>query len=314
VPAVCATAPEQRGVARFRRSIPTSAEPPLALRSSRADEFTATDEPDGLGRTTVLRAAPSLHRVSFVLPAFNEEANIARAVETTIAAASRFCGAYEVIVVDDGSSDGTARVVAQLMVDDPSIRLLQHGTNRGYGHALRTGFSNATLEYVFFTDADNQFDMSELPRLLAWATNADCVAGYRTVRRDPRARRINAWAWNRLVRMLFYVPVRDVDCAFKLFRRSALSGITIESGGAMINTEIMAKLARAGHTIVEVGVTHHPRTAGSASGADLGVILRALREVRRMYPKLVELDAPSRAGHLLPVLGDAVAGEAGPQG
>ena len=241
-------------------------------------------------------------RVSFVLPAFNEEANITRALETTVVAARRYCRAYEVLVVDDGSSDRTAELVEHAMRSDDAIRLLRHEANRGYGSALQTGFANATLDFVFFTDADNQFDMDELPLLLAWASTADCVAGYRKQRRDPLARYMNAWAWNRLVRMLFCIPVRDVDCAFKLFRRSALTDITIESGGAMINTEIMAKLSRAGRTIVEVGVTHRPRTAGAASGADLAVIMRALREVRVMYPKLAALTAPSGPDPAVPLV------------
>ena len=155
--------------------------------------------------------------------------------------------------------------------------------------------------FVFYTDADNQFDMNELPLLLAWSNQADVVAGFRRVRQDPFLRRANAWAWNRLVRALFYVPVRDIDCAFKLYRREPLASIEVESRGAMIDTEIMVKLARRGSAIVEVGVTHLPRTAGTARGADPKVILRALREVWRMYPTLSRLDpgapsAPFRGG------------------
>ena len=121
-------------------------------------------------------------------------------------------------------------------------------------------------------------------------------------------RRMNAWAWNRLVRMLFYVPVRDIDCAFKLFRRSALANLRIESGGAMINTEIMVKLSRAGRTVVEVGVTHHPRTAGDAHGANLRVILRAFREVTRMYPSLTDLAPTTIRGRVLPAATEAASG------
>jgi hypothetical protein len=165
------------------------------------------------------------------------------------------------------------------------------------------------MDFVFFTDADNQFDLDELPLALAWADHADVVAGYRAVRRDPVVRRVNAWAWNRLVRVLFYAPVRDVDCAFKLFRRGPLADIQIESRGAMINTEVMVKLARAGCRIVEVAVTHHPRTAGRPQGAKLRVILRALREVAMMYPQLGKLGpGPAPAASI----GDAVAAPAGP--
>jgi glycosyltransferase involved in cell wall biosynthesis len=230
-----------------------------------------------------LASAPQRYRVSFVLPAFNEEANILKAIDETVSVASRCCAAYEVVVVDDGSTDETARLVAGRADQQPEIRLVRHRSNRGYGEALRTGFSHASLDFVFFTDSDNQFDLGELPLLLAWADRADLVAGYRKRRRDPLVRRLNAWAWNRLIRVLFYIPVRDVDCAFKLFRRSALTDITIESRGALINTEIVVKLARRGAHIVEVGVTHLPRTAGEPSGADPRVILRAFREIARMY-------------------------------
>jgi glycosyltransferase involved in cell wall biosynthesis len=230
------------------------------------------------------------HAVSFVLPAHNEEENITRAIESTVAVALRTCSAFEVIVVDDGSSDRTAELVEVCATRHPQVRLVQHSRNKGYGEALRSGFSHATQEFVFYTDADNQFEMQELPLLLAWADQADVVAGYRRVRRDPVFRRANAWCWNRLVRALFFVPVRDIDCAFKLYRRESLAAIEVESRGAMIDTEIMVKLARRGSTIVEVGVTHLPRTAGSTSGANAGVILRALREVWRMYPELSRLD------------------------
>ena len=125
---------------------------------------------------------------------------------------------------------------------------------------------------MFFTDADNQFDMDEIELLLAWVDKADVVAGYRRDRQDPLLRKVNAWGWNRIVRWLFYVPVRDIDCAFKLFRRTALQTLEMESRGAMINTEIMVKLARRGCTIVEVGVSHYPRTSGAPQGARVRVI------------------------------------------
>jgi hypothetical protein len=271
----------------------TFAELPVALRHN----VVRVGNEDERARSPVTTAATwqPRHRVSFVLPAFNEDANIARAIDSTVAAAERYCEAYEVLVVDDGSTDRTAGVVAQAMRSNPSIRLMHHSTNKGYGQALRTGFEHARLDFVFFTDADNQFDMDELPLLLAWANTADCVAGYRKRRQDPLIRRANAWVWNRLVRILFFVPIRDIDCAFKLIRRSALTRMTIESGGAMINTEIITKLSRAGRTIVEVGVTHHPRLAGSPHGASVGVILRAFVEVTFMYPRLAHL-APVDGG------------------
>jgi glycosyltransferase involved in cell wall biosynthesis len=237
----------------------------------------------------------SRHAVSFVLPAYNEESNIAEAVLSTVSVGRRYCSAFEVIVVDDGSADDTADVVEGFTLHYPEVRLVRHGMNRGYGEALHTGFRAARLDFIFFTDADNQFDMDELPLLLALADNAEVVAGYRKIRADPPMRLLNAWAWNRMVRLLFYVPVRDIDCAFKLFRRSALLNLEIDSRGAMINTEIMVKLARSGCRIVEVGVSHRARTEGTPQGAKLRVIVRAFREVLHMYPWLTTM-GPFRGG------------------
>jgi len=227
--------------------------------------------------------------VSFVLPSFNEELNIEEAMAQVIGVARRLCSEFELLIVDDGSTDNTAALVMEAAAHEPSVRLIRHEVNRGYGEALRSGFAAARFEFVFFTDADNQFDVNELELLLAWSDRADVVAGFRKVRRDPTMRRVNAWGWNRIVRWLFYVPVRDIDCAFKLFRTAALREIDIESRGAMINTEIMVKLARDGCRVVEVGVTHLPRTAGESSGANLRVIARAFREVIQMYPILTDI-------------------------
>ena len=233
------------------------------------------------------RPRPSL---SVVLPAYNEESNIGAALRSTVEVAERLCGEFEILVVDDGSTDRTAELVMSSSLHVPTVKLVSHDRNLGYGEALRSGFAMARHEFVFFTDADNQFDLAELELLLASADCSDVVAGYRKVRRDPMMRKVNAWGWNRLVRWLFYVPVRDIDCAFKLFRRSALEAVDIESRGAMINTELMVKLARRGCRIVEVAVTHRPRQAGAPHGAKLRVIGRALREVRTMRASLRALD------------------------
>ena len=230
------------------------------------------------------------HTLSIVLPAFNEEDNIKESVARATTVAERLCADHEVIVVDDGSRDATATVLRELAAGDPRVRLVPHGVNRGYGEALRSGFLAARMELVFFTDADNQFDLDELEAFLPWIDRVDVVAGYRMRRQDPLARRVMARSWNYLVRVLFFVPVRDIDCAFKLFRRSVLEQLDIESVGAMVNTELMVKLGRAGASVVEVGVTHRPRRAGEARGANPKVIATAFREVLRMRRRLMQLD------------------------
>jgi glycosyltransferase involved in cell wall biosynthesis len=226
------------------------------------------------------------YRLSIVLPAYNEEDNILTAIKRSTEVAERLCVDHEVIVVDDGSRDRTADLVREAADADLRVRLVRHGKNRGYGEALRTGFLSARMELVFFTDADNQFDLDELEAFLPWTERVDVVAGYRIDRQDHFIRKLYAFLWNRAMRVLFYVPVRDIDCAFKVFRRSLLERLDIESGGAMVNTELMVKLGRSGAAVVEIGVTHYPRTAGQARGASPKVIFRAGRELAGMYWRL----------------------------
>jgi glycosyltransferase involved in cell wall biosynthesis len=237
---------------------------------------------------------PPTHRVSIVLPAYNEEANVGSAVRRAEEIAGRLCADHEVIVVDDGSVDATAAVVRELAARDPRVRLVQHPANRGYGGALRSGFLAARMDLVFLTDADNQFDLGELGDFLSLIDECDVVAGFRMKRRDPLLRRLNGRAWNVLVRALFDVPLRDVDCAFKLFRREVFDDVELSSVGAMVSTELIVKISRSGYRIVEVGVGHYPRTAGSPHGANLGVIARAFVELARMRRPLatMPLSAP----------------------
>jgi glycosyltransferase involved in cell wall biosynthesis len=230
-------------------------------------------------------------RVSIVLPAHDEEPNIARAVAEVTETAERLLAEHEVIVVDDGSRDRTGEIARQLADADPRVRIVTHEQNRGYGEALRSGFLASTMEFVFFTDADLQFDPDELEGFLPYAGTVDVVAGYRLNRQDPPLRRLMAYGWNALVRVLFYAPVRDIDCAFKLFDRRVLGDVQIESVGAMVNTELMVKLGRRGASIVEVGVHHRPRRAGRARGADPRVIVLAVRELMRMRRRLSSLDS-----------------------
>src|SRR5215210_7455104 len=229
--------------------------------------------------------------VTIVLPAYDEEPNIEQAIAEATAAGERLFGEHEIVVVDDGSRDRTAELVRKCAERDARVRLIQHGENRGYGEALRSGFLDARLDFVFFTDADLQFDLGEVEKFLQYAGTVDVVAGYRLNRRDALQRRLMAYAWNLLVRVLFYVPVRDIDCAFKLFDRRVLREVHIESVGAMVNTELMVKLGRAGASVVEVGVTHRPRRAGKARGANLRVILRAFTELLRIRKRLAALDS-----------------------
>jgi len=240
------------------------------------------------------------YRLSIVLPAHNEEGNIAMAIQRARAAASRLCTTYEIIVVDDGSTDSTGTIVRAIAATDRKIRLISFDRNRGYGEALRAGLREARLDLVFFTDADLQFDLEELEAFLPWIDRVHVVAGFRIDRQDSRMRKLNANIWNLIVRALFYVPVRDIDCAFKMFRRQVLEAIDLESVGAMVNTELMVRIARGGYSVVELGVTHYPRMAGKARGAKFRVIFTALRELRSMHKRLSSIAAGTAARDLMP--------------
>ena len=242
--------------------------------------------------------------LSIVLPAFNEADNIERSVRSCAEVSSRLGLQYEIIVVDDGSHDATVAVLEELKSEiQGTLRCIQHPRNRGYGAALKSGLLAATGKKVFFTDADLQFDVRDLSSLLLRAAEVDIVAGYRAPRQDPPIRVLNGWAWSRLMRALFDLDVRDVDCAFKVFDQSVLRELPIHSIGAFVNTEILVRAKAAGRTMCQVPVAHYPRSAGQASGANIRVIARAFRELSLLYGELKELERapqPSRAEGLPP--------------
>jgi glycosyltransferase involved in cell wall biosynthesis len=221
--------------------------------------------------------------ISIVMAAYNEEANIEAAVRQAAETGRRLGGRYEVVVVDDGSADRTAELA---LASAEPVRLVRHGRNRGYGAAFRSAVRHARFDVVLYVDADNQFDLAETERLMERLEHADVVVGHRARRSDPFRRRAAGWAWNRLVRVFFPVDVRDIDCGLKLFRRDALEGIELTSTGAMISTELLVALGRAGRTVAEVDVTHLPRRAGTPTGMKPRVVARAIVELLRMYPRL----------------------------
>jgi glycosyltransferase involved in cell wall biosynthesis len=220
-----------------------------------------------------------VHSVSVVIPAYNEAENVAKAVESAVAAIEKITPDYEVIVVDDGSRDGTSEVVSGILPRFPRLRLVRNQPNRGYGGALRRGFDESTKELILFAPADNQFDLAEAPKLIALIDEgADIATGYRAQRNDPLIRRLNGMGWNLLIRLLFGRLCRDVDCGFKVFKRSILDRVPLASNGAMIDTEMLAGAKARGYIIKETAVTHLPRTAGKPTGANVRVIIKAFRD------------------------------------
>ncbi len=226
--------------------------------------------------------ATRVARLSFFFPAHNEEANLRPLVEEALSTLPDLADEFEIIVVDDGSRDATPLIADELAALHPGIvRAVHHPANRGYGAALRSGFRAARHDLVAFIDGDRQFRVADLARLierLHEADRPDVVAGFRIRRADPLVRTVYARIYRLANRIFFGLRVRDVDCACKLFRRTSLAGIRVESGGAFFSAELLVKLRASGCRIAEVGVPHYPRTAGSPTGARPSVVFRAVRD------------------------------------
>lgn len=217
--------------------------------------------------------------ITVFFPCHNEQDNVARVTEQAVAVLEGLRADYEIIVVNDGSADSTGQIADELASANPRIRVIHHPHNLGYGAALQSGFHAASRELVFYTDGDGQFDIGEMPALLPLLAEHDIVSCYRLNRQDNLVRKINGWLWTQVVCLAFSLKVRDVDCAFKLYRRAIFDKMKMESTGALIDTEILARAARRGYRITQRGVHHYPRTAGRQTGANLRVILRAFKEL-----------------------------------
>jgi len=221
-------------------------------------------------------------RLSYFFPAHNEEANLAGLVEEALATLPSIAETFEIIAVNDGSRDRTAPIADELAAAHPDVvRAVHHPTNLGYGAALRSGLGAARYELVAFTDGDRQFQVADLGRLterLGAADHPDVVVGFRIKRADPPIRTIYARLYRLANRVFFGLTVTDVDCACKLFRREALEGLLVESGGAFFSAELLIKLRAGGRSVAEVGVPHYPRTAGSPTEAKPSVVFRAVKD------------------------------------
>lgn len=227
---------------------------------------------------TTMKKLPEL---SIFFPFWNEEENVENVVKNAIQVAEKVAEKWEIIMVDDGSSDKTLQVAEKLARSNSRLRVISHKPNRGYGAALHSGFTHAKYDYIVFTDGDGQFDFAEVTKFIEKIDNADMVVGYREKRRDHQL-------FKRLLLMnllkigdfiLFHFSFKDIDCGFKMFRREAIERLMpLRSEGAMITTEILAKAKRKKLKIEEVGVTHYPRKLGHQSGANFPVIIRAILE------------------------------------
>lgn len=225
-------------------------------------------------------------KISVIFPAYNEEMNIEPSVIIADALLREMVIDYEIIVVDDGSTDSTLSIARSLEKKHDKVRVIEHGTNKGYGIALWNGFNYAKFNLLFFTDSDRQFDILNIKDLLPYIDDYDFVIGYRKNRQDSLKRKILSWGFNRLVKIIFNIPnVRDIDCAFKLFNKHVFNEIQIQSKMYFVNTEILAKSVKQGISFVEVGVSHFPRVEGN-SKVGFHDIPRTLGELYRIKKQM----------------------------
>lgn len=230
-----------------------------------------------------------ISQLSLFFPFYNEE----KKVEEAIRLAYRILPTLdlekcEVIAVDDGSKDATGAILDLLKSSEfADLLIVHHSPNRGYGGALKSGFSNSHCEWICFTDGDLQFDLWEIKKLIEKSDEADLVVGRYLHRSAPLIRRINTFFWDNLVRLLFSIKVKDIDCGFKLIKKEVIEKISpLESNGAFLSTELLAKAQKAGFKIVEVPVHHYSDLAGGSTGANPRVIIKAFVDLFRLWRKL----------------------------
>lgn len=232
-----------------------------------------------------LRQAPS---ISVFFPAFNDAETIATMVTDALAVLPSLTQDYEVIVVNDGSTDTTAAVLDELARKLPCVRVIHHPRNRGYGAALNTGFNQASKEWIFYTDGDGQYDASEMTSLLPLMTSeVEIVNGYKLKRADSRRRIVLGKIYNRLARTLFRLPIRDVDCDFRLIRRRAMEQIELESASGVVCTEMIYKLRARGCRFAETPVHHYPRLHGQSQFFTFRRVARTALDFFVLWVKLV---------------------------
>ena len=224
-------------------------------------------------------SSKSTRSISAFFPCYNEEQNVRQTYDAIARVLEDLTDDYEILFVDDGSTDATADIVRSIAQEDSRVRLVSHERNLGYGSALRSGFSASTKDVIFYSDCDGQFDLRELRGTLHFIEGHHIVSGYRRNRSEGMRRKLNAWVWEMLVLAVLRRRIRDVDCAFKIYRREIFDDLELRSTGALIDAEVLVRSLNRGYSLVQVGVSHHPRKSGVSTGANPRVVLRALIEL-----------------------------------
>lgn len=236
--------------------------------------------------------------ISVFFPAYNEETNIEECITSALKVLKEVANNYEVIVVDDGSTDNTGKIADEWAKKDKHVRVIHHKPNKGYGAALRTGCTKAKYEYVFYTDSDLQFDIRELKKLIPLIKDADIVSGYRIHRDDPKMRILAAWVYNRIIRYYFGFKIKDVDSAFKLYRRNIFDTFNITCDHGIVDPEILIKANLNGFKIVQTGVHHYARNSGGSvfDTTSLGIV--KFSHIRKLLSEMGRLKKEIRQGKL----------------
>lgn len=225
--------------------------------------------------------------LSVFFPAYYDEENIDKVVVSAIKVLDELkLKDYEITIIEDGSPDRTGEVADKLAEKYEKVSVIHHKKNMGYGATLRDGFMNAKLDYVFYSDGDNQFDMNDLKKFVALLPYSDMVIGYRKKKQYSTYRKVTSLAYNFLLRFLFEIDYVDVDCAFKIIKTDLFRKIKIDSIDAFIDAEILLKAKLLGYTTTEIGVKHLPRVDGISTGARPSVIFRTMKEIndyRKVY-------------------------------
>jgi len=205
----------------------------------------------------------STHSITVFFPIFNDQETVESLVTKALRVLTTLTADYEILLIDDGSTDASGAIADRLAQTIKELRVIHHPNNQGYGAALRTGFSNASKDLIFYTDGDGQYDVSELALLAPLMTDGvDVVNGYKIERHDNTSRKISGAIYNNLAHRLFRLPISDVDCDFRLVRRSAIDRISLDSSSGAICVELIGKLSSAGCTFREVPVHHYSRPHG----------------------------------------------------
>jgi glycosyltransferase involved in cell wall biosynthesis len=230
--------------------------------------------------TAVMKKLKSL---SVFFPVYNEEANLEILLKQALRIVSKLATKYELLVINDGSTDASREIVEKLQKQNPQVKLISHQKNKGYGEVLKTGIKHSQYEWIFWTDSDLQFDLSELAHFIAETDHYQAIIGYRAKRSEGLRRNLNAKLFKFYIDLLFRLHVKDIDCAFKLIKASKLKKLHLKSGSAFTSAEILYRLKKQKVKFKEIPVQHYPRLYGQATGAKFSVIIKACFEALTTY-------------------------------